>query len=268
MAAEQNAIAERSPATGTQTLLRGLKAVECVARGMSDMATIGAALGTPRSTTHRLLSSLVAAGYLRHSPNQGYLLGPMPIYLGQRALEQRPLVSIAQPYCEVLARQTGDTVHLGTPDGTEVVYLIKIGSTRGFEMRSRVGMRMPLATTGVGKALMLGRPLAAWRGLYDAAVAFTSRSPERPPVPEWQLYESRMAECLRRGIVFDLEENEVGIRCCGAPVRDASGQVIAAISVASAVPFMSEERLEEIAPFVLDAARAISRELGWMERQA
>lgn len=252
-------------AAGTQTLLRGLKVLECVAAGVSDVQGIAAALGTPRSTTHRILSSLVAARYLHHMPHKGYLLGPMPIHLGNRALEQRPLVAIAQPHCEALSRQTGDTVHLGIVDGSEVVYLVKISGTRGFEMRSRVGQRMPLATTGVGKALMLDMPEARWRSLYDAAAAANARNPERPPIPDWDLFLGRMRGYQKRGFVFDLEENEAGIRCTGAPVRDMDRRVVAAVSLASASPFMPETRLEEVAPLVRDAALAVSRELGWTE---
>lgn len=255
--------AGRPQAAGTQTLLRGLKVLECVAGGICDVQGIAAALGTPRSTTHRILNSLVTAKYLHHLPHKGYLLGPMPIHLGNRALEQRPLVALAQPHCEALARQTGDTVHLGVADGAEVVYLVKINSTRGFEMRSRIGQRMPLATTGIGKALMLGVPPQRWRALYDAAIALNARHPERPAPTPWPLYEERMRAYLARDVVFDLEENEVGIRCAGAPVREVGGRVSAAISVASAIPFMPEERLEEIAPLVREAADNISRELGW-----
>lgn len=252
-------------AAGTQTLLRGLKVLECVAAGVSNVQGIAAALGTPRSTTHRILSSLVAARYLHHMPHKGYLLGPMPIHLGNRALEQRPLVAIAQPHCEALSRQTGDTVHLGIVDGSEVVYLVKISGTRGFEMRSRVGQRMPLATTGVGKALMLDMTESRWRSLYDAAAAANARNPERPPIPDWDLFLRRMHGYQKRGLVFDLEENEAGIRCTGAPVRDMDRRVVAAVSLASASPFMPEARLEEVAPLVRDAALAVSRELGWME---
>ncbi|EHL99518.1 IclR helix-turn-helix protein [Acetobacteraceae bacterium AT-5844] len=252
-----------SAGAGTQTLLRGLKVLECVAAGTHDVQGIAAVLGTPRSTTHRILSSLVAARYLHHLPHRGYLLGPMPIHLGNRALEQRPLVAIARPHCEALSSQTGDTVHLGVIDGNEVVYLIKLSATRGFEMRSRVGQRMPLATTGLGKALMLGLPEQRWRVLYDDVAALSRQSPERPPLPEWPLWSERMTAYKQRDLVFDLEENEVGIRCVGAPVRDMGGRVVAAISVASAIPFMPEERLEQVAPVVRAAADAVSRELGW-----
>jgi DNA-binding IclR family transcriptional regulator len=144
---------EKSQASGTQTLLRGLALLECVAEGIGDVKGIAARLGTPRSTTHRMLNSLVAERYLLHVPYKGYLLGPKLIHLGMRALEQRPLVAMARPHIEALARRTGDTVHLGVLEGSEVFYLDKISGTRGLEMRSRVGLRMPIACTGLGKGL-------------------------------------------------------------------------------------------------------------------
>jgi len=254
---------ERQPASGTQTLLRGLALLECVAAGIGDVKGIAARLGTPRSTTHRMLTSLVAEGYLHHVPYKGYLLGPMLIQLGMKAMEQRPLVALARPHIEALAQRTGDTVHLGVPEGTEVFYLDKIPGTRGLEMRSRIGLRMPLASTGLGKALMLGLPRERWRPLYDGARALAERSPERPPLAPWPEFERQLAGYQERDWSFDLEENEIGIRCVGAPVRDVRNHVVAAVSVASAVPYMPEERMAELGPIVRATADAISRELGW-----
>ncbi|MDK6844992.1 IclR family transcriptional regulator, partial [Escherichia coli] len=74
-----------------------------------------------------------------------------------RALESTSLYEIAQPVLQRLARYTLDTVHLGIVEGDEVLYLEKINSQRGLEMRSRPGHRMPLAITGIGKALILNR---------------------------------------------------------------------------------------------------------------
>lgn len=254
---------ERNPVKGTQTLLRGLAFLECVAEGIGDVKGIAARLGTPRSTTHRMLSSLVAEGYLHHVPYKGYLLGPKLIALGGKALEQRPLVALARPHLEALARRTADTVHLGVIEGAEVFYLDKIPGTRGLEMRSRVGHRMPLASTGLGKALMLGLPRGRWRDLYDRAAALSAAAPDRPPLAPWPAFEAQLARYVERGWSFDLEENEIGIRCVGAPVRDIRNRVAAAVSVASAVPYMPDDRMAELGPIVRATAEAISRELGW-----
>ena len=255
---------EKDPqkATGTQTLLRGLALLECVAQGISDVKGIAAHLGTPRSTTHRMLNSLVAEGYLHHVPYGGYSLGFRLIYLGAKASEQRPLGALARPYLEGLAAQTGDTVHLGTREENRVFYLDKIAGTKGLEMRSRVGHRMPLASTGVGKALMLGLPPEAWKPLYDEAVAEKVKAGEPVLLPPWQQYLADMQHYRAQGWVLDLEENELGIRCVAAPIRDISGAVVAAVSVASAVPYIPKERLLALGPTVLAVTQHISEKLG------
>ncbi|WP_434623103.1 IclR family transcriptional regulator [Azospirillum sp. B2RO_4] len=261
-ATEQEADAAKTQGTGTQTLLRGLALLECVAAGIGDVKGIAARLGTPRSTTNRMLSSLVAEGYLHHIPYKGYLLGPKLIQLGMKALEQRPLVAIARPHIEALAETTGDTVHLGVEENGEVFYLDKIPGTRGLEMRSRTGQRMPLASTGLGKALMLGMPPARWQALH--ALTCPAESPVGRPRPaDWPVFQEQLTRYVAQGWAMDLEENELGIRCVAAPVRDGRNLVVAAVSVASAVPYMPEVRMTTLGPLVRATAEAISKDLGW-----
>jgi DNA-binding IclR family transcriptional regulator len=247
---------------GTQTLLRGLALLECVAQGISDVKGIAAHLGTPRSTTHRMLNSLVVGGYLHHVPYGGYSLGFRLIYLGAKAREQRPLGALARPFLEALAAQTGDTVHLGTQEENRVFYLDKISGTKGLEMRSRIGHRMPLASTGVGKALMLGLAPVAWKALYDESVALKVNAGEPVLLSPWPQFQEDMLQYQAQGWVMDLEENELGIRCVGAPIRDVSGAVVAAISVASAAPYITKERMLALGPTVRDVAQEISEKLG------
>ena len=252
---------------GTQTLLRGLAILEAAAAGVRDLRTFGAALGTTRSTTHRLVSSLVQARYLRQVQG-GYLLGPKLIELGTIALEQMPLTAVARPHLESLAEQTLDTIHLGVRDGDDVLYIDKIPGTRGLEMRSRVGHRMPLASTGIGKAMMLDLTPDVWQSLFDAsrrALASVTFKPDNRP--DAQTFMQRMSNYAAGGYTFDLEENEAAIRCVAAPVRDASGAVVAALSVASTIPYMPLERMDELIPVVQREARAISEELGWRAPQ-
>jgi DNA-binding IclR family transcriptional regulator len=247
---------------GTQTLLRGLALLECVAQGISDVKGIAAHLGTPRSTTHRMLNSLVAEGYLHHVPYGGYSLGFRLIYLGTKAQEQRPLGALARPFLEELATMTGDTVHLGTQEGNRVFYLDKISGTKGLEMRSRIGHRMPLASTGVGKALMLGLAPEVWQALYNEAAAEKVAAGEPVLLSPWPQFQNDMLTYRAQGWVMDLEENEIGIRCVGAPIRDVSGAVVAAISVASAAPYITKERMLALGPTVRDVAQNISEKLG------
>ncbi|MDR1828046.1 MAG: IclR family transcriptional regulator [Methylobacteriaceae bacterium] len=250
-------------ASGAQTLLRGLTIIELVAAGVCDVKGLVREIGAPRSTIHRILSNLVNQGYLHTVPYHGYTLGHKLISLGVRAREQRPLIPLARPVIEELATSTGDTVHLGVRDGMEVLYLDKVSGGKGLEMRSRVGQKMPLASTGLGKALLLGMEPEEWKVRYDYALHMreTTRS-DYPRLASWPVYRETMLGYRKRDWVMDLEENEIGIRCVGAPVRDSNGDIIAAISIASVMFYMSEQRMLELGPIIHDAARRISDVFG------
>ena len=73
----------------------------------------------------------------------------------------------------------------------------------------------------------------------------------------------RMRAYARRGVTFDLEENEPQVYCIAAPIRDASGATVAAFSVSSTAPYMARDRMDRLAGDVQDVAHAISRALGW-----
>ena len=252
---------------GTQTLLRGLAVLEAAASGAHDLRAFAAALGTTRSTTHRLVSSLVQARYLRQL-GSAYLLGPKLIELGTIALEQMPLTKVAHPHLEQLANATQDTIHLGVRDGDDVLYIDKIPGQRGLEMRSRIGHRMPLASTGIGKAMMLDLQQTQWRDLFAASCRTLASMPFKPDLqPTPVVFIERMVRYAAGGYTFDLEDNEASIRCVAAPIRDASGAIVAALSVASTVPYMSPERMDELIAVVQAEARAISEEIGWRAPQ-
>jgi len=251
---------------GAQALFRGLAVIDAVSQGADSLAAIGAAIGCTRSTTHRLVAALVQADYLR-SEAQGYRLGPRLIELGYKARAEMPLIKLARPHLQRLADLTQDTIHLGVRESGDVLYIDKLSSTRGLEMRSRIGLRMPLALTGIGKSLMLDLPAADWQALYEEGLQRRAgQSGLREEFTPWQDYHAQMAEYAAGGFSFDLEENELGVRCVAAPVRDTGGEIIAALSVASAIPYMPESRLEELRPVVIRCAADVSAELGWRGR--
>jgi DNA-binding IclR family transcriptional regulator len=260
---------ERPPAreaapTGTQTLLRGLGVVQAVASGARDLKEIARLIGTTRSTTHRLVSCLVDERYLRVLPQVGYLLGPKLIELGFQAREEVPLAILARPWLDQLSELTGDTVHLAVREGDEVLYLHKNPGRNGPEMRSRVGHRMPLVRTGIGKALLLDAAEQEWQRLYEISLPAVGKQPLWPAHEQqtWEQLCERRKEYVEGGYAFDLEDNEPSIRCVAAPVRDASKQIVAGISVASTVPYMPLEKMAELVPLIKKIAAGLSAELG------
>lgn len=253
-----DATLERSAPAGSQALMRALDVIDAAAFGPIDLARLAATVGLTRSTAHRLASSLVARDYLRFVPGEGYTLGPKLLELGHRAGAQRPLTRIARPHIERLANETEDTVHLGVLEGDWALYLDKIPGRRRFEISSRVGERHPVWSTGLGKALILGRDEALWEHFFAIGAA---RGPHRDS--DRTAWLRRMRDYATCGYAFDLEENEPQVRCVAAPIRDAGGETVAAISVSSAAQYMDDARMQALTQTVMATAAAISRELGW-----
>ncbi|HEY8720361.1 IclR family transcriptional regulator [Pengzhenrongella sp.] len=245
------------PPSGTQTLARGLDVLGAVRGGARDLKAVCAATGIGRSTVHRLLQLLVQRGYLRSSQGADYSLGPALIELGFHALYQSPVPTVARPILEELVAKCHDTVHLAVEDGGQVLYVDKISGSRGAEMRSRVGYRMPLSRTGIGKALLLDAP-DRWAPVFDADHA---RAVPAPAVRE--TYLARMPRYAEQGASLDLEENEPGIRCVAAPVRDGSGAIVAAISISATNPYMPMDRMRALVPVMAQTALSISKKLGY-----
>jgi DNA-binding IclR family transcriptional regulator len=242
---------------GSQTLMRGLDVIEAVARGETTLPQLAVALDLTRSTAHRIAASLVGRGYLAFTPRAGYRLGAKLLELGHLAQAQSDLIQVARPHLEALAEATEDTVHLGVLDGDQALYLDKVPGRRRINISSRVGDRQPLSSTGLGKALMLDHPPAYWRQRFAADQAAGA------PAADSDTWNERMAGYAGTGRAYDLEENEDQIRCVAAPVRNAAGNIVGAISVSSAAQYMSDARMEDLSGDVIAAAQAISRELGW-----
>jgi len=249
------------PPTGSQTLLRGLDVIDAVIEGPITLANLAARLGLNRSTAHRLASALIDRRYLTFVPRVGYQIGPKLLALGYLAQQQTDIVQISRAHLEGLAAATEDTVHLGVLDGERALYLAKIPGRRRVEISSRVGERHPLTSTGLGKALLLDDNVAHWRHLFAQDQASGS------PKADYDLWVKRMEGYSRVGRSFDLEENEDLIRCVAAPIRDASGRIVAAISVSSAAQYMSDERMDALSSDVLATAGAISGDLGYSGRR-
>jgi len=243
---------------GAQTLARGLEVMMVVAAGKTDIADIAQALELTRSTAYRLAMTLVEHRFLTYTPRIGYALGSRILELGHVARRQTSLLRVAQEHLAALAASSGDTVHLGIRDGARALYLEKIAGSRRVDISSRVGERQPLRSTGLGKALLLDEDESGWGELYD----YEAREGGRYGV-ERDAWLGRMRQYALKGYAFDLEENEDRIRCVAAPVRDASGKIVGALSVSSAAQYMDDERMVRLADEVLGATRAISRDLGW-----
>lgn len=213
------------------------------------------------TTIHRILGQLDSLGYVQKDPRtKEYRLGLKCLELGGAVLNQMDLPEIARPHLHALAKQTGETVHLMIPDQGQGVYVAKVESRRNIKMVSRIGRRSYLHCTALGKAILAYTPEEEVDRIIErhGLPRFTSKT-----LTNSMLLKGELIQVRQQGYAVDDEEEEVGVRCVGAPIFDHRGVVAGAVSVAGLVLHISWERIEELAPKVKAAAHAISTELGY-----
>jgi len=252
-----NANKAPSHASASQTLVRGLQIIEAVIETPCTIPEIASLCGLTYSTAHRIISVLLARGYLRNTQEGRIGPGPKLLQLGFSAQQSFDVVPIAHPHLRQLADATLDTVHLAMLQGTSVLYLDKVAGQRPVEIRSSVGGKWPAIATGVGMAALFDQRPDVLRTMF----AQERRSKRAGLTVEAWL--AQMAEFKRTQIALDIGESEPSIRCVAAPVRDASSTIVAAVSVTSTVDYMPHSRMKKVATMVAATAAAISVDLGY-----
>jgi IclR family acetate operon transcriptional repressor len=218
-----------------------------------SLAELARRTGLAKSTLHRLTATLVDSGMLERQ-NGRFQLGLRLFELGQLVPGQRALRDAALPFMEDLFEVTHETVHLGVPDGIEIMYVDKIQGHRTVRSPSRVAGRMPLYCTAIGKAVLAFSPAELTERVIEAGLA--PRTPYTIVSP--QLLRESVAEAAERGVAFDREEASLGLGCAAAPVFGRRRQLIGALSVSGSTSRVEPEKL---ASGVKTACLSLSRVL-------
>lgn len=210
---------------------RTLAVIEYVARrGSVSFTDVVADLQLPRSSTHGLVRTLEAAGWLRQSPGSRlYSLGLRAWQVGQQYTGHRGLAEVATPLMDELAARSGETVQLALLDGVDNVYVAISLSASPMRLASSVGMRLPAHATGIGKALLSQLDESeAERRLRAATLEHMT---DNTVIDVDQLLRI-LAEVRRTGHAVDDEEYVLGCRCVALPLTSAApGGQISALSL-------------------------------------
>jgi DNA-binding IclR family transcriptional regulator len=183
-------------------------------------------VGLHKSTVHRFMVNLDAAGLVERNPRTGrYRLGLHIFELGGLVMQQMNLWDEALPFLESLVRDTGETGHLAVLDGGEAIYIERVEARRALRVPSAIGRGYPAHATNLGKVLLADLPrervaeIVAERGL----AAYTPKT-----ITDLPALEAELESIRERGYAIDDEEYDEGLRCIGAGVRDHSGHVVGA----------------------------------------
>jgi DNA-binding IclR family transcriptional regulator len=198
------------------------------------------------------------------SENKNYQLGFKLVELGNRLLDQLDLRGQARPFLIRLCKRIRETVHLVVLDQNEALYVDKVESDEkpgGLQMVSRVGSRMPVHSSSVGKVFLaqlsdqeLDR-LIKKKGLKKRT---------KNTITDTEKLKHHLKVIRQKGFAVDDEENEKGIRCVGAPIFNRQGQVIAAISISGPTVRITKKIIQQtLKNEVIRTASDVSREFGY-----
>ncbi|MET0170585.1 MAG: IclR family transcriptional regulator [Aliihoeflea sp.] len=224
-----------------------------------DIAKLTKALPYPRGTIYRIVSALIAEGLvIEKQDGKTYQLGHRLIHLASKSWETSDLRSAARDHIEALRNATGETVHLAVPSGSGMVYIDKLESPRTVRMTSRIGTRVEIYSTSVGKAYLAALPEDRCREII-ASLSMHARTRNTLSDPDALLSEIRKTRA--NGYSYDNEENEPDIRCFGGAIVDRTGQPVGGVSLSIPIYRFDEERAANYIALVKETVAGISASL-------
>jgi IclR family acetate operon transcriptional repressor len=246
---------------GLRTLERGLAVLELLGseeRGF-PLSDVAKRLGLSVAVCHRILATLVKAGYVEQDPRtRWYQLGLKVLELRGATAGPMRIAAAARPYLRDLMLRAGLRAHLAVYRGGDVVYVDRVDTADTVARFVPPGRRTPAYATGLGKAILAFLP-AADVAAYLARAPFPAFTPAT--TTEAEALRRILAEVRARGYALDRGEHEADIHCVAAPVLDYTGAPIAALSVAGRAAQVAGD-VPRLAALVTASAAEVSRRFG------
>lgn len=243
--------------TVTSRVLAILAALETT-DGPLTLTEIARAAGLPLATAHRLVAELAEHRCLERDADGGYQVGLRLWELGLRGPLHTRLREAAMPYLQGLYESTRENVHLAVRDGADTLYVEKLSGFTSVPIVSRIGGRLPLHATGVGKALLAHAPVAFVESYLSGPLA----RPTRHTLIEPGRLLRDLTRVRTRGYAITREEMTLGNCSVAAPVLDSGGLAVAAVGVVVHTVRVDPDRL---APPVCRAAAGIADRLAALD---
>jgi DNA-binding IclR family transcriptional regulator len=252
--------AKRAP--GSQSLERGLDILEIVEAegaeiGVREMAR---RLDLSPTIVQRMVSSLARRGYIeKNHETSRYRLGYRSLALGANSEQGSDYIVAARRELEKLAREQRLNGFVSVLHDGRAVYLLAVQADGPVAIRVAPGSEMPLHSTAAGKVLLASLTDTEARRLLGTG-KLAAITPHTVTDPAALI--ASLARVRRQGYATVNEENIKGVLSVGAPIRDRTGRLVAALSVAFPKYFEAGLSLQTITPLVVDAAQRVSRMVG------
>lgn len=240
---------------GADLLVRVLEADEPVA-----VTELASAAGLPKSTASRLLSALERRGLVEQDGERGRLRpGPAILRVAERGMLERNVVETARPSLTALSEVSGETINLGVPGASGVEHLLQADGRHFLGAGQWVGRTVDFHCSANGKVfLAFGRALAP-----AGASALTAYAPATITDPA--VLRAELERVRADAFAVAVDEIETGLAAIAAPVRGASGEVVAALSITGPTVRMTPDRIRELSVALIDESDRLSARLGYIE---
>jgi len=236
---------------------RGLAVLQCFAEQEKPMSIVRASelTGLSRASVRRCLHTLRCLG-LAEQHGQTFVLLPGVLRLGYAYLSSNALASAAQPLLERMATRIGESCSLGVRDGDEVCYIARAEASRIMSIALRIGSRLPLYCTSMGRVLLAYMP-------EQEQLAYLERTALKPKTRLTIVERERLLELLKtvreQGYALVDQELEVGLRSLAVPVLARDGRVGGALNVGTqSLRVSAETLLTEYLPSLQQMAADLS----------
>ncbi len=253
----------KKPPYKVQVLDRAINILEFIGRqssGEAALPELSAAMKLHKTTTHRIAHVLESRGLLRRGLDSNrYRLGLHLYDLGCQALDHVNIRDEARPLMTRVAYEVGETVHLALLDRAEVLYIERVEAQRSLTMGSKLGARNPVYCTALGKAILA---YSAETEVDRTLAGLRMEARTRNTITNVLTLKRELERVRDRGYAIDDEEIEEGIRCIAAPILNASGLAVAAVSVSGPSSRITPERYQLIGKTMMKAAQELSTRMG------
>ena len=242
---------------------RALTILETLARsGEAGVTELAAALEVHKSTAFRLVATLESHGLVEQIDGRGkYRLGVGLLRLAGATTARLDVVQEARPISRKLAADTGETVNVAVLADRSALYLDQVAGSSALQSHNWVGQHIPLHATANGKVLLIGLDDHQLGEMLGRLQAYTDTT-----ITTRDKLRKELAQVREQGYAVAVDELEVGLAAIAAPIHNAHGDVIASMSVSGPTFRLTEERIDEIIPPLVEAAAEVSHRLGWGQR--
>jgi IclR family pca regulon transcriptional regulator len=239
-----------------QSLERGLAVIKAFGpdRSRLTLTEVAQATGLARAVARRFLLTLADLGYVR-TDGREFSLRPRVLELGYAYLSGLSLTEIAQPHVEELVARVHESSSISVLDGNEIVYVVRVPTSRIMTVTIAIGTRFPAYCTSMGRVLLAAKSDEEL-GRYLADVDLVAHT--RNTVTDPRRLREVLAEVRRTGYALVKQELEDGLASIAVPVRDGSGAVVAAMNVSTnALRVDPETLVRDVLPLLKEAAKQI-----------